>query len=127
MATHRLALNFNAGSATNTATVEKSADGENNRDLAIAASTTQQVVYDLDVSALKIFYVLADKACTLKTNSSSAPDTTISLAAGVPFVWYEGCGHANPFGSTDITALYAVNGAGAVANVTLRTLFDSTP
>lgn len=49
-------------------------------------------------------------AATVKVNSSGSPDVTITLAAGVPYIWTSTCGFASPF-TNPITSLYVTNAA----------------
>jgi hypothetical protein len=93
----------------------------------IPDSTTDQLVSLAFILAeLLAFYMVSDKALTIETNSSSAPQETISLAAGVPFVYVPGAGLASPFGG-NVTALYATNASGSAAALQIRVLVDATP
>lgn len=80
------------------------------------SSTDLPVALVIDVSQLKVIYLKCKTAgLTLEFNSSSSPSKTISLAAGQAFMWHNLNGHANPFGSTDVTGLFVTKaGAGAV-------------
>lgn len=50
--------------------------------------------------------MLADKACTVKTNSSSTPANTFNLIPGYPLVWDKSSSYfTNPF-SADVTQLF---------------------
>ena len=94
---------------------------ENSTDLAVA--------FVADVSQLKSLFLLSDKALTIKTNSDSAPDNTIVLAAGVPLIWNNQNGLALtdtvPAAITaDITALYVTNTDAAALKI--RALLDPT-
>ena len=93
----------------------------------IPDSTTNQLVSLAFVLAeLLAYYMVSDKALTIKTNSSSTPQETISLAAGVPFVYVPGAGLASPFAG-NVTALYATNASGSAAALQIRVLVDATP
>lgn len=101
--------------ATDRTTV--SANSEEEFSVAAAASGNTTLVLAVDVSALQSFWLKTDKACTIKTNSSGAPDNTIVLTADQVFHWHAvSGGPANPL-TVDVTSLIIVNGAGAVANV----------
>ncbi len=54
---------------------------------------------------LQSFFLLADQNCTVKTNSNSSPQDTISLVAGVPYFWSKSGGLTNPFGG-DVTGAF---------------------
>lgn len=55
------------------------------------------------------------------TTAGVAPDTTISLLAGVPLVWDAAAYFAQPF-AADVTWLHVTNASGVGANLKLRTL-----
>lgn len=97
-------------------------------DEAIADDTTDGLVaLTLDVSQLKLVYIVCDQAVTLETNSSSSPDDTLTLTADTPVLWYVGCGY--PIGdlfSADVTALYVTNASGGTATLRCRFLLDPT-
>lgn len=89
------------------------------------SSTDYLVLYTIDVSALKYIWIKANAVMTLEFNSSSAPSKSIQLAAGSAFVWSLTSGEANPFVSTDVTALYVTSTAGGQLDI--RGLVDATP
>lgn len=83
-------------------------NGESNREVPLApGSTNVQIDIALDVSQMKSAFLMCTAACTLKTNSTSAPDATITLAAGAPIPWVAAWGGTNPYGGTDVTKVYA--------------------
>lgn len=98
-------------------------DGAILEQVAIPASTTQEVDLTFAFAKLQAFYLTSDKAVTLKTNSSGSPDETIALVANVPQFYPGG---ANLFGH-DVTKIFVVNGVGAVANVEMYFALDTTP
>ena len=128
MADETLTLNWRRESGpTTTATVTVSGEGDQNIEVAVPGSTTDyHVLASIDVSQLALIYILADKALTLKTNSTSTPADTISLAVDKPFLWYSGCGLTMPF-TVDITTLYLTNGTAGTGNVELHFQYDATP
>lgn len=90
-------------------------------------SSDLAVVFNLDVSATKIFVMVSDQNLTVKTNSDSAPQETINLAANSPLLWIAGeDGFASPF-ANDVTALYVSNASGAAANLIIQALTDVAP
>jgi hypothetical protein len=129
MKTHTMTYGFsNGGGTTDTVTVSKSAGAENNIDENIAQSQTNKLVaFAVDVSQLKSLWIKSSAAMTIKTNSSSAPDNTLTLAADVPVKWQEGDAHACPL-TVDVTALYITTGAiGADgADLEINALVDPT-
>jgi len=96
-------------------------DGE-----AIAGSATTQVIATLDVSAVKAFMVVSTVAATLKTNSSSEPDETITLVANQPYVW-----HTTDYNAflleTDVTSFYFTVAGATAGTVTILAAVDPTP
>jgi len=103
------------------------ADGEANLEIAVADESTDLAAnIGIDVSALKFLYIVSDQDLTVETNDGTSPDDTLTLSAGKPIVWYDGCGYSNPLG-TDVTALYLTNASGADATLYVKTLQDATP
>jgi hypothetical protein len=100
---------------------------EKNLNETIAAEQTDfEVVYELDVSAIQAVFITCDQDVTLETNSGSAPDDTLSLKAGVPYVWttddYSAC-----LLTSDITSLFVTNAGSEAANLEIYCLVDATP
>lgn len=89
-----------------------------------ANQTNYQINVAIDVSEIESLYIVADQACTLKTNSTSAPDNTISLLAGVPLEWQSNSYYSCPL-TADVTKVYITNTT--ALSFTLRVLQDSTP
>lgn len=129
--THAYTFIFVAGGETITKAVSKTGEAEYVIELNVPASTTnQQIALALDVSQAVSVYLFCDTAITLKTNSTGAPAATITLAAGLPKQWVSDLPAAeNPFGTTDVTTLYATTGAvgSGGANLTIKILVDPTP
>ena len=122
-----LNLSVTAGGATVDNQVVASPDSVTQQDLTVADSVTDQLVtIAIDFSELESIYLYSSATVTVETNSSSAPDDTITLTAGVPIVWYTSCGHANLF-SADVTAFYITNASGSSASINIRVAQDSTP
>jgi hypothetical protein len=129
MATHQIAINFGElGETPISQTVTVTADGTiNEGEITVPANSTDlSVNQNIDVSALKSLFLLSDKAMTIQTNSGTTPDNTITLAAGIPLLWWEGCGHANPL-TTDVTRFFLTTGNVGEAVLKMRGLMDLTP
>lgn len=75
---------------------------------------------------LQSFYLLSDQDVTVETNSGSAADDTLTVAANVPYEWQADSPHANPF-TADVAALYVTNASGSTATIKIRVLNDATP
>lgn len=89
------------------------------------ATTNGEVAFTLDVSQLKGIYIVSDQDILLETNDGSSPDDTISLKAGIPYLWHENSYHACLF-DADITALFVTNTSGSTANLKIDAFFDPT-
>lgn len=122
--THTLTIAYTNGAETLRNSVERTSGAEANISETIAASQTDKLVaFTLDVSQAKSVFVQADAACTVETNSSSAPDNTLSLVADEPIIWYSGSSLTNPF-TVDVTKLYVTTTVETVLDV--RVLYDPT-
>lgn len=125
--TRTLTLAWTGGNETISKGINFAVEGEQNLDVTVPGSTSNlEVLANIDVSALALVFVTSDQTVTLKTNSSSAPDETITLTQDKPLVWYTGCGWTNPF-ATDITALYLTRATAGNAAVKIRYGYDATP
>lgn len=84
----------------------------------------------IDVSQLKLLYLVSDQPLVLETNSGGSPVNVFTLAANVPFVWHSGLpalrDTAGTAVVTDITALYATVAGDTDAALQIRTLIDPT-
>lgn len=89
-------------------------------------ATNTQVNIAIDVSAVKAFMLVSDQDVTIKTNSTSAPDTTFTLVADHPYTWDTDSEDAFLL-SVDVTKMYITNASGATAAVKCRCVYDSTP
>lgn len=127
MPSHNFTLAWSRSGESISKTVTVTADSEYNADIPLTASQAdEQVAATLDVSEIKSIFISSDVDVTLETNSSSAPDETLSITADEPFVWRTGSGVVNPL-ETDITALYLTNGDATAGTVKIRILYDGTP
>ena len=126
--THKLNLNWDGGSRLLVSSNSYTGDAQG-PSLAIPVAdgvTDQLAVFTLDVSQIKVIYMKSDVAMTVETNSSSAPDETLVLVAGEPYIWWTGCLFTNLL-ATDITALYLTNASGAAGTFELEVVYDATP
>jgi hypothetical protein len=126
--THSIRYQFSQGNDTLTGSKSYTDDAAISQSFSVAGGTTNALVaLALDVSQAKSIYLQATGgALTLKTNSSSTPDATVALPDGLPVVWTTDSGTTNPFGSTDITALYVTNATANAVALEMRILFDPT-
>ena len=102
---------------------------ENNFEDSFADSTTNGEIDWVQVrSKLKSLCFSCDRAVTLKTNSTSAPDDTITLVAGQAIVWSLASDLlARCPISADVTKIYITNASGASCTFKIRALADTTP
>jgi hypothetical protein len=126
---HSWDLTFSRGDASISSTTEDvTGSAEANIDETIGVDATDlEINLAIDVSALKSIFMLCSKAATIETNSGSAADDTITLAAGVPFRWTNTSPFASPFASAvDVTSIF-VTAAGASGTLQIYVLQDATP
>lgn len=90
-----------------------------------APSTDQLVACAIDVSQLKAFFMLCDRALVVHTNTL-AGDDDISLAAGVPLIWTVNSGTTCPITVDVTTGLHVVLAAGASARFQAEFVYDPT-
>lgn len=89
-------------------TVVKTGSQQVYLDEVINAGTDTPAVLNLDVSRIKSLAVLANKNCTVKTNSSVSPDDTLSLKANVLVQWHDTSPFLRPF-LLDVTQIFITN------------------
>ena len=91
------------------------------------SSTDLEVTFTLDVSAIQSIYIKSDEDLTLETNSGGSPTDTITLKAGVPYIWHAGSYHTNLL-TADITAnIFLTNASGSAALLEIEVVTDPTP
>lgn len=95
---------------------------ELNIDAAVAASTTnQQELLSFTAASLLEIFISSTQNVTIKTNSSSSPQETLTITGGDPLQWDNTCGIAIPF-SGDVTSIFITNAGASSATVSIRTL-----
>ena len=82
--------------------------------LAGGATNTQFNLVFAKASLQSIFIYTDAENVTLKTNSSGAPQDTLTITAGEPWVWDVNSGITNPFAG-NVTAGYVTNSSGSVS------------
>jgi hypothetical protein len=78
-------------------------------------STNLGVNMSFAYAKLSLFLMLIDVDATVKFNSSGSPTETITLKANKPFIWFTGCGYANPF-ANNCTEIFITIGGSVNAN-----------
>lgn len=134
MPTHTLTFGWTRNGETISNNVNYAVEGEQNVDLdatttpVAAGATAKEVTITIDVSKLATIIIQSDQDITIKTNSTGTPDDTLTVKANKPLVWGADSGLPNPFPSgVDVTKIYIANPAASVANVKIRTGYDTTP
>ena len=123
--THAFAANVSVD--VKTVAINQSFTGSKNTsvDETLSVGTNTLIGFTADVSAIKSIIIKAgDGALTVKTNSSSTPDDTLTVPASGAYIWNTSSLDANLLG-TDITALYVTNAA--ASSLRIECLEDSTP
>lgn len=90
------------------------------------SSTDAEIVFSLDVSAVKAFMIVSDRNVMVQTNDGSSPDDTLNLIAGEPYVWH--VTSLDTFLLTvDVTSIFVTNASGGIATIVIEAIFDVTP
>ncbi len=120
---HVFTLGHTGGSAPLSDLVTVTGELATEANIAVPASTTdQQENIAFNHTNLRGVYIKSDVTVTLETNSTSGSGgNTITVTAGVPFVWYYQSGVTNPF-TAAVTTTYWTNATAAAANIFMRTL-----
>lgn len=129
MATHTLILGVDGSGVARTVKIENTQVGVAVIDAEpVADSTTDfEVGFELDVSAVKSFYLNSSQDILLETNAIDATGgNAISLLADIPYIW-----HVSAYDSflltLDVTVLYFTNASGAIATIDIVALYDASP
>ena len=84
-----------------------SADEESAGSVTVASSQTNyEIQWAFTLANAKAYAICADQDCTVKTNSTGAPDETLSLKANQALVWRENDPATMAFLSTNLTKIY---------------------
>lgn len=113
------------GNAINIA-VGRTFTGENQITLApvIPATTTdREILLAIDISLLKLIVISSDRNVTIETNSASAPDDTLTLVAGIPYIWADGDYNALLL-TDDVARIFVTNATSSPANIQILALVD---
>lgn len=128
-----LTFNFSVQRFSNSFTVAKTIQPSDaavmDASVSVANGETDKAlsVGGIDISQLQAIWLDSDQDVLLETNSGSAPDDSISLAANVPYIWMVGS-PADLLLTADVpSTIYVTNASGATATVRIRYVLDSTP
>jgi len=112
------------GGATLSGAFTETGSTEVTLDSTVAASQTDSLIAcAFDKDTLQSVFIVADRDCSLQTNSAGSPPTTIALKSGIALQWSASAAyHANPFAAADVTAFYLTTGAGGSTRLQARIL-----
>ena len=91
----------------------------------IPAGTNTQVNLPISVANSVLQAIESSTACTIKTNSTSAPAQTITLGAAQQQIWDTSQITGAKLFTTDVTALFVTNAADTILKIIIGT--DETP
>ena len=93
-----------------------------------AAGTTNVTVPAIIFTKARVQYFVftSDQPVTIKTNSATSPQETITLTAGGAYAWNTGHPEADPLVG-DINGVFVTNAGTALATVKIYTLINATP
>lgn len=89
----------------------------------VPVSTTNQAeAIAWNNTNLTAIYIKSNTTLTLKTNSSSSPQDTLTITGGVPFIWYATSGITNPFAGNVTNTFWSNSSSSVAATVYVRGL-----
>lgn len=93
----------------------------------VPASDSATLAVEIDVSALKMLFLIVDGDEDGLTITFNGPDLEITVVPGGVFAWASSTDLANPFGSTDVTSISLVNEGDNATTLRMELLTDPTP
>lgn len=123
--THRVAVTYttDAGQISST-TNSYTGTGEINVAETLTTGSNTPVALAVDVSAVKSLLIVADKVCTIKTNSTSGDDVIVTKV-NIPIFWNTDSLEACPL-TVDVDGGLFVTTTSTTA-LKIRILTDATP
>jgi hypothetical protein len=124
--THKISNSYSTGAGTVGSTIANfTGDIEKNVDTSVPPSTTDEPI-DIKwvVTKVQSLMFTATGACTIKTNSSSSPTTTLSLAANQLLMWGTGIPGTNPVPGDVTGGLFVTNAGTAAITLKIRVLLS---
>lgn len=95
-------------------------------DEAAPGSATTEMNLDIDVSAVKAFFIHSDKNVTIKTNDVDTPGNTLALVANEIYEWDEDDLAAFKL-TVDVIKIFVVNAGTEEATINCYGVQDATP
>lgn len=89
-----------------------------------AETSGLSVACPIDVSALKLLFIITDVDMTL---TFEGPDTEMQVDAGMPIFWHYLSQVENPFGTVDVTSITVDNATSSEGTLRIEILTDPTP
>ena len=129
MFTHTYGVLYRSGAGTITNTTDSfTGNAEVNYDDTIPGTTTNKEA-DLAITVANIVSMVihSDQALTIKTNSSTVPDDTITLTANKQKAWNSDMVTAQRPLTTDVTQIFVTNAGATDARLKFYVLLDQTP
>jgi hypothetical protein len=122
---HTIMQSYQTGNGSLVGNMAVTGDTEINSDVVLApAAVNVELDVDFKRANAQCLGLECTGDCTIKTNSSSAPQDTIVLTANQPLICKSGAEVAARFGG-DVTKLFLSSTAGGTFSV--RILLDETP
>lgn len=122
--THTIGISYrtDAGTIVNQSLVNTGDTEGVDLDVTIAAlATNVQFATPITIAQVQSLLLFSNQALTLKTNSSSTPQDTITMRANVPIVWTQSSFHSIPFAG-NVTTMFFTNAGSNPAGVNVRVL-----
>ena len=125
--THTLLQQVTGAGRTVQKSNDYSGDGEVNRSVDVPDSSTDKLMnIAIDVSQIKLIYIVSDQAMLIETNADDGSVDVITLVANQPYIWKTGDYFTNLL-TTDVTCFYLTNSSGSAAVLDVLVVTDSTP
>lgn len=123
--THQVQRNVysNTLSISTTESLEGEVEAAISQDINASAANVE-ILVALDVSKLQSVVIKASQDCTVKTNSSGAPDDTLTIEANVPYVWTINSYDANLI-TADVSKVFVTNLAAVAMTFQLLALAEA--
>lgn len=113
-----------------TSSVENSVGTANGPMIATSVANGQtdfNIVWAVDVSTVKTFWLHSTQDVTVETNDGTTPDNTLALKANVEYKWIAAAPYDSFLFDTDIVTLKVTNASGSAATITGAFTYDETP
>lgn len=109
---------------TQTYTIARTAEGSDSLKIIVDPGVTNKLVeVTFTYADIELFLLGSDNEVTVKTNSSSVPDDTLTIKAGSCVVYASNSSFSNPF-TADVTAFYVTNAGSEPATIFMMCLND---